>query len=605
MNKFLSFFLLIFVLFSCSSSKNDASQDLYKSVSFLNQKNDSLTIGDVIKLYHKGDFNIPMENKVFYDLKGKEATWLSFKVNSKETNQQLFIWNPFLEYSKVYTLNNNKTKTLREFSLWNKNEEKWNYRFPNWKIEKSNSETIVFIKVKDSKNKSAIKLLLQNEADFKTFIAKDFTVISIQASFLLVIIFITILLFLSQRKTTILWYGAYVFVAVFEFLIHKGIDLQLGYTISPLFHSSKRVFFQNLGLTFVLIFFIKFYNFSSAKRIKKLFKIILYISIIFNAILLIQYALNFEYISKVLMWQVLRIGILAILISHIILSIKKVIPFYLSISFTFPILGFFIYAFTNPPQDFTMTENFLFDNIFQLTISLEVTFIFIYIIRQLVKSQFLAVNLKNENLALRNSFQDSVLNMQQKERNKLLGNVHDSFGGYLEALKLRLMTKAENTPEKIQEILDAFYKEYRYLLNSLYAPKINSENFIDNLIEFCDKLNQLTNSNSIQHQFSIENTQFSQEKCVHLYRIISELATNAIKHANASEILIHLSQENTKNILLTISDNGTGFDINNITKNSYGLNNIEKRVKNIGGKMTIETEKNKGTEIKISIPKDE
>lgn len=605
MNKFLSFFLLIFVLFSCSSTKNDASQDLYKSVSFLNQKNDSLTIDDVIKLYQKGDFNIPMENKVFYDLKGKEATWMSFKINPKKTNQQLFIWNPFLEYSKVYTLNNNKTKTLRAFSLWNKNEEKWNYRFPNWKIEKSDSETVVFIKVKDSKNKSAIKLLIQNEADFNTFIAKDFTVISIQASFLLVIIFITILLFLSQRKATILWYGAYVFVAVFEFLIHKGIDLQLGYTISPLFHSSKRVFFQNLGLTFVLIFFIKFYNFSSTKTIKKLFKIILTISILFNVILLIQYALNTEYISKVLMWQILRVGIIAILISHIILSIKKVIPFYLSVSFTFPILGFFIYAFTNPPQDFTMTENFLFDSFFQLTISLEVTFIFLYIIRQLVKSQFLAVNLKNENLMLRNSFQDSVLNMQQKERNKLLGNVHDSFGGYLEALKLRLMTKAENTPEKIQEILDAFYKEYRYLLNSLYAPKINSGNFIDNLIEFCDKLNQLTNSNSIQHQFSIENTQFSQEKCVHLYRIISELTTNAIKHANASEILIHLSQQDHQNILLKITDNGTGFDKNNITKNSYGLNNIEKRVKDIGGKMMIETERNKGTEIKISIPKDE
>ena len=467
MNRFLIFLFLIFLCISCSSSSDKDARYFYKSVSFLNQKNDTLSIDDVIKLYRNGDFNIPMENKVFYELKDKDFSWLSFKITSSSTNQYFSIWNPFLEYSKVYTLKNNQLKTLRTFDLWNKNEEKWNYRFPNWKIEKSDIETIVFIKIKDSKNKTSLKLLLQNEADFNNFIAKDYTVISIQVAFLLVIIFITILLYLSQKKTTILWYGAYVLVLTIEFLVHKGLDLQLGYTISPLFHSSKRVFLQNLGITFALLFFIQFYNFSkTTKKIKKLLKIILVISITFNIILLMQYILDNEFISKIILWQILRFCIFLILFAHIFLTIKKVLPVYLGVSFTLPIIGFFIYALSNPAQSLTMTENFLVDNFFQLAISIEVTFIFLYIIRQLVKSEFLAISLKNENLALRTNFQDSILNVQQQERNKLFSNVHDSFGGYLEALKLRLLTTSENSPEKIQEILDAFYKEYRYLLNN-------------------------------------------------------------------------------------------------------------------------------------------
>ena len=80
-----------------------------------------------------------------------------------------------------------------------------------------------------------------------------------------------------------------------------------------------------------------------------------------------------------------------------------------------------------------------------------------------------------------------------------------------EALKLRLLHKSEGTPEKIQEILDSFYNEYRYLLNSLYSPKINSENFTDNLIEFINKINEVSN-NIIKHSLSFNNTEISQYK---------------------------------------------------------------------------------------------
>lgn len=599
-------FLVLFLttLTSCNLNEQE-SNDFYKKVSFLNQQNDSLTINDVVKLYEKGDFNVPMEDKVFYDLKGKEATWISFKIPSSNVGHNLSIWNPFLEFSKLYTLNSNNITSFRSFSLYKKDEPKWNYRFPSWKIEKSSKETIVFIKVKDTKNKSCLKLLLQDEKAYNSFIAQDFSVIAGQVSFLLIIILIVVLLFLNQKRVNILWYGAYVFILTIEFLVHKGLDLQLGLTISPLFHSSKRVLLQNLGLTFALLFFIKFYKFNNdTKRIKKIFISIFFISLSFNIILITQYYLDSEIITKTFMWTVLRICALIVLVLHLILVSKKVLPAYLGLGFTLPIIVFFGYAFSNPKQNLSMVSNFLIDNSFQLAITVEVILILLFIIKRLVKSEFLAINLKNENLELRNSFQNSIAEVEQKERNKLLSNVHDSFGGYLETLKLRLLSKSENTPEKVQEVLDAFYKEYRYLLNSLYSPKINSENFAENLIEFFEKLNQLTN-NTIKHHFSIENTQLPPENCVHLYRIISELTTNAIKYSKASEIYVKITKTSNNLIILDVSDNGIGFDIESVNHNSYGLKNIKTRVNAMKGKIEIKSVKNQGTHIVISIPYNE
>ena len=325
-------------------------------------------------------------------------------------------------------------------------------------------------------------------------------------------------------------------------------------------------------------FFTQFYPFnSSTKREKRLFKLVtIYLSIAV-VILLSFLAFDTIYIPKRYIVIPSRIALVLVLVLHFILIKKKILPLYLGIGFSLPLLSIIRFLAVNPRSDMSLVQNFLTDNSLYIAFIIEMLLIVFYIISRLVKSEFLAINLQNENLELRNGFQNNILEIQTQERNKLVSNVHDSFGGYLEALKLRLLQKSDNTPEKIQEILDAFYKEYRYLLNSLHSPKINSENFIENLIEFFDKLNQLTN-NSIKHQFSIGNSKLPQEKCVHLYSVISELTTNAIKYSKASEIKIKISQENKGQITLMVSDNGIGFDQQLVSKKGFGINNIKTRV---------------------------
>ena len=88
-----------------------------------------------------------------------------------------------------------------------------------------------------------------------------------------------------------------------------------------------------------------------------------------------------------------------------------------------------------------------------------------------------------------------------------------------------------------------------------------------------------------------------------IFRIIQELVANIIKHAEATEAMIHLTNhKDSLNIM--VEDNGKGFNPNQITtKNKgMGISSIDKRVEHLEGTMTIESETNKGTTIIIDIP---
>lgn len=605
MLKKLSLIFILICFFSCNKNVSEASNGIYKKISILNIKSDSLTIKDVIQLQKKGGFTISLENKVFHRLEKQEATWLHFKVDDFNEDLYFSFWGAFLEEGIVYLSYNDSINKLNSLSLKDSKNYYSKYRFPTWKLPRTNHPTDIFVRIKDSKRITSLKLLLFNSDEFINFTQKDSTIIGVTIAFLLTLLLALILLFIAKRQYSLLWYAAYILVFSFDFLTNHGIDLQLKIFSTPVEHSIKRLLFQCIGAVFALVFYIKFYPYNkSTSYIKQIFKFTALFYLI-SAIILASFILvDNIYFPKIYLWLPQRLLMIVVIMLHFVLIKKKVLPFYLGIAFLIPLLVYSRFLYINPKLDLSLTEYFILDNMFYFSLITEMSLIVFYIISQLVKSEFLAINLQKENLELRNNFQNNIAEVEQKERNKLLSNVHDSFGGYLETLKLRLLSKSENTPEKVQEVLDAFYKEYRYLLNSLYSPKINSENFAENLIEFFEKLNQLTN-NTIKHQFSIENTELPPEKCMHLYRIISELTTNAIKYAKASEIQVKIKKSDTNLITLDVSDNGIGFDIDTVNQNSYGLKNIKTRVNAMKGKIDIKSIKNQGTHIVITIPYNE
>ena len=89
-----------------------------------------------------------------------------------------------------------------------------------------------------------------------------------------------------------------------------------------------------------------------------------------------------------------------------------------------------------------------------------------------------------------------------------------------------------------------------------------------------------------------------------LYRILQEQMQNIMKHAQATEIEISLTNIN-ECIQMTIRDNGIGFDLKSIQNHGIGLSNIKNRAEMFHGFMTIQSQPGAGCILQIEIPAEE
>lgn len=104
----------------------------------------------------------------------------------------------------------------------------------------------------------------------------------------------------------------------------------------------------------------------------------------------------------------------------------------------------------------------------------------------------------------------------------------------------------------------------------------------------------------IKNGNAIDWSKVTAEKKVALYRIFQELMVNMKKHSKASVVVIGFDTEE-KEIKMDYSDNGIGFSETLILKN--GLQNAENRIHAVNGRITFESETNKGFRAKIVLPK--
>jgi len=119
-------------------------------------------------------------------------------------------------------------------------------------------------------------------------------------------------------------------------------------------------------------------------------------------------------------------------------------------------------------------------------------------------------------------------------------------------------------------------------------------------MEFIEKV-KVSNSN-----ISIKMIDDVQVECIlnpteaiNLFRVIQEAIHNAVKHAQANEISILLTQKKKEDLFtLVVKDNGIGFNTeqNNL---GFGIKNMKRRIRKIGGKIFITSQK--GVTVKITL----
>lgn len=88
---------------------------------------------------------------------------------------------------------------------------------------------------------------------------------------------------------------------------------------------------------------------------------------------------------------------------------------------------------------------------------------------------------------------------------------------------------------------------------------------------------------------SLRRLRFPDDVEIAFYRFAQEAIGNAIRHSDASEIEIKIVYED-QTLCMSITDDGKGFDYEDIAKHGIGMNSMKSRIEGIGGILTIESQ---------------
>ena len=206
---------------------------------------------------------------------------------------------------------------------------------------------------------------------------------------------------------------------------------------------------------------------------------------------------------------------------------------------------------------------------------------------------------------------NAMIDGQEKERIRIAEDLHDNIGSVLATLKLHFENLKLNREkkhfnqkelyEKTEDLIDETYQKVRSIAHAKNAGVIANKGLLVAVKIMAEKI-------STANKIKIEVLNFGLNKRLEnnleiaVFRIIQELTTNIIKHAEAKNATINISQfDNTLNII--IEDDGKGFDYKNVNlKNGMGLNSIKTRIEHLNGTLNIDSTLKKGTSIIINIP---
>jgi len=221
----------------------------------------------------------------------------------------------------------------------------------------------------------------------------------------------------------------------------------------------------------------------------------------------------------------------------------------------------------------------------------------------------------SRNLAKRKEMERKVLSAviqtEEKERERFSKDMHDGIGPLLSTVKLYVNelgssdigeNEKKEFVNQVNKMLDDAVASIREISNNLMPRVIHEYGLVKALETFCDNVNQ---TGKIHVEFNATGIDSTLDKNVQLilFRVISELLTNTIKHAKAENAHVQL-QRIDENISLVFTDDGIGFNSVKVMsdKNTgIGLKSIVSRIKSINGNCDITSTEGNGFKIVIEI----
>lgn len=196
------------------------------------------------------------------------------------------------------------------------------------------------------------------------------------------------------------------------------------------------------------------------------------------------------------------------------------------------------------------------------------------------------------------------------ERRKIAGEIHDMASGVMYELVNSIDTFIGETKgmppsskkklDHIKSLVINYHKQLRTFMGTLRPTVLEDFGLIHALKDLLGNVRQQYSIDvEFVHDESVYPLTSHQEEF--LYRVANEALINVAKHASASSAVVRLSRHNS-HIVMSIMDNGSGFNPMERFTNRYGLLYIKERVNSFKGRVDIVSEAGKGATITVMLP---
>jgi two-component system sensor histidine kinase UhpB len=188
-----------------------------------------------------------------------------------------------------------------------------------------------------------------------------------------------------------------------------------------------------------------------------------------------------------------------------------------------------------------------------------------------------------------------VVAIQEEERNALSRELHDGIGQQASALRVNLKVLGQRLGEEHRDVMSAMesitasmYSMADELVHRL-RPRVLDDLGLKRALESPDIASQLLGSGIAYHLlFDVDETRFSDELAITVYRMVQEAVNNAAKHSAARNLWVEVVAGDDY-LQLVVRDDGIGIDDSH-TGTGMGLTTIRDRAISVGGGYSLDSD---------------
>jgi signal transduction histidine kinase len=190
-----------------------------------------------------------------------------------------------------------------------------------------------------------------------------------------------------------------------------------------------------------------------------------------------------------------------------------------------------------------------------------------------------------------------LLTAQEAERSRIARELHDDISQQLALLEMDL--KMSGQEEDALSRLHGIARSVHELSHRLHPARLQLLGLVPSL----RSLQREQSRSGIGVEFIHDDIPgpLSPELTLCLFRVVQEALQNAVKYSGARELSVDL-QHDRGELMLTIVDDGVGFDVERAWGKGLGLISIKERVEASGGRLTIQSSPGAGTRLQVKVP---